>query len=325
MKKTIFLLLLFSAYFSYGQQNAVKTPERIIIANGEIITTEQFNEMDVKYIKSMDNGVSDERRAELFKKFGNKIGPKEFILEINLWTEEEMKERANTEEASTSALAHSQTPPPPTEFISIEQSYVLNVNDTIKDFTVQMLNGETVKLSDLKGQVVLLNFWATWCAPCIREFYAFPSQIIEPFNNSAFVLLPVSRGETMDKVKEKMEQLKKDGIDFNVGIDPDRSIFDLYAKEGIPKNFLIDKNGIIRYVSTGYSEERMNDLVSMIQELLDEIEPLSSFNQETTDDYGKESGDKSFTKKRTIIISVLGGLLVIAFFVISYRLRKKNS
>ena len=149
-------------------------------------------------------------------------------------------------------------PPPP------------NVNDSAKDFVVQMINGEKIKLSDLKGQIVLLNFWATWCGSCIEEFHAFPSKIIEPFKNSPFVLLPVSSGETMEKVKEKMAQLKKESIDFNVGIDPDRSVFHLYAQIGVPRSFLIDKNGVIRYISVGYNEEKLNNITSMINKLLDE-------------------------------------------------------
>jgi peroxiredoxin len=104
----------------------------------------------------------------------------------------------------------------------------------------------------------------------MQEFRVLPSTIVEPFKNSNFVLLPISRGETMEKVKEKMTELKERGIDFNVGIDPDRSIFDMYAIQGIPKNFLIDKNGVIRYASTGYSEEKMNDKVAMIKKLLAE-------------------------------------------------------
>jgi peroxiredoxin len=146
-----------------------------------------------------------------------------------------------------------------------------NVNDSAKDFVVQMINGEKIKLSELKGQVVLLNFWATWCGSCLAEFHVFPSKIVEPFKNSTFVLLPVSSGETMEKVKDKMAQLKKDGVDFNVGIDPDRSILHLYSKNaGVPRNFLIDKKGIIRYISIGYNEEKLNNISSMIKKLLNE-------------------------------------------------------
>ena len=197
----------------------------------------------------------------------------------------------------------------------VDQTYVLNVNDQAEDFIVQMINGETIKLSDLKGQVVLLNFWATWCRPCIAEFRAFPSAIIEPFKNSPFVLLPISIGETEEKVREKMAQLKEHGVDFNVGINPDCSIFKMYSKAGIPKNYLIDQYGIIRYVSSGFSEEGMNELASKIQELLDEIEPLTDIEQKPTDN------NKSATKN----IPVFAGLLAVAIVVISYIKKKKNN
>jgi peroxiredoxin len=145
------------------------------------------------------------------------------------------------------------------------QLLLLNVNDTAKDFTVQMITGETITLSDLRGRVVLLNFGATWCAPCMRKLRAFPA-LIEPFENSAFVLLPILMNE-MDCLKEQMEQFKKDGIDFNIGSDPERLIFSLYTR-GFA-TFLIDKNGIIRHTAIGYSEEGMNELATMIQKLLE--------------------------------------------------------
>jgi peroxiredoxin len=91
-----------------------------------------------------------------------------------------------------------------------------------------------------------------------------------PYQSREFVLLPIARGESQDKVARKMAALKKDGIEFNVGIDPDETIWNLYAQGGIPQNFLIDQNGIVRYVSTGYREENIDKLAQEIQKLLDE-------------------------------------------------------
>ena len=80
----------------------------------------------------------------------------------------------------------------------------------------------------------------------------------------------------MDCAKERMARFREVGIDFNVGVDTDRSIFSQYAR-GIPMTFLIDKQGIIRYASWGFSDGGLDELPSLIQELLDE-----EFEQETT-------------------------------------------
>ena len=104
MKKTVIILsaLTFIAS-SYGQVTKkqaettdssvsqqdviVKKPELVIIANDKIITMEQLEEYAERgYVKAMNNGVSDKRREELFEKFGEKIGPKEFIFDISLYT-----------------------------------------------------------------------------------------------------------------------------------------------------------------------------------------------------------------------------------------------
>ena len=250
MKSIFFLLLLFCTCFLYGQENAVKKPERVIIVNDEIVTMEQLKEYEKeKRISQMYNGVSNEMRDRLLEIIGDKLPPKEFIFYIVLHTEEEMR-----------------------MLKKIENAPAINVNDNAKDFSVKMIDGTAIKLSNLKGNVVLLNFWATWCAPCIREFYIFPSEIIEPFKNSAFVLLSISsgEGETEEKVKNKMAELKKYGVDFNVGIDPDRSIGISYSIKELPTNILIDKNSIIRYISTGYDDESLSNIASIIKNLLEE-------------------------------------------------------
>ena len=262
MKKLILLIFTIYGFTVFAQEKDIKKPEYVIIANNEIITQQKVEELGQQgWIKSMNKGVTEEERNKLADKFGDKIGDREFIIRIEILTEKEKIERQNK------IISENEKIP---EVKNRNNELKLNINDTANQFTVEMIDGKKINLSNLKGKVVLLNYWATWCAPCLMEFAEFPAKILEPFKGENFILIAISIGESREKVKEKMEKMKKYGVDFNVGIDPTTEIWNKYATGAIPKSFLIDKNGIIKYVSIGNSEGNVDKLAKEIKVLLAE-------------------------------------------------------
>lgn len=141
----------------------------------------------------------------------------------------------------------------------------VRVGQQVPAFKVEMMDGKTIDIASLKGKVVLVNFWATWCPPCRAELKRVPKEIVENFAKDDFALIAISRGEKRDVV-EKF--LAKEGYTFPAGLDPDGKIFALFADEGIPRNFVVDKAGKIAFTSIGYDEEEFPELVEKIAELL---------------------------------------------------------
>ena len=92
------------------------------------------------------------------------------------------------------------------------------------------------------GSVTLIDVWATWCPPCREELTHVQKEIIDRFAGQPFVFLPVSRGESRADVAAFRE---KTGYEFPMGLDSTRSVYDRYASNYIPRNFLIDREGRI--------------------------------------------------------------------------------
>jgi len=151
----------------------------------------------------------------------------------------------------------------------MEAASIVKVGDIAPDFTVKMLDGSSFKLSDTKGKIVLLNFWATWCGPCMAEFNEIPEKIIKRFKEKAdFIFIPVSREETQETVQTKMNQLKEKGIDFPVALDPARKVYDSYAKSYIPRNYLIGRDGKVVHATIGFNQDEFEGLIEKIAALL---------------------------------------------------------
>lgn len=157
--------------------------------------------------------------------------------------------KASQEEAAVEAVADS------------EYDHVA-VGDVAPDFTLPMYGGGEVKLADLRGKVVLLNFWATWCPPCMQELSVVQQQIIDRFAGQEFAFIFASRGDTEEQITKTR---KERGFDFPMAMDTDQSVFNRYAKKGIPHNYLIDREGRIVHIELGYSPEDFAEFVKLIE------------------------------------------------------------
>ena len=120
------------------------------------------------------------------------------------------------------------------------------------DFTLPSLDGQTVRLSDFRGKkAILLNFWATWCAPCRLEMPTM-DKAYQEYKSRGLEILAVSLDAGSNSVvKNFMQELK---LDFPVLLDPDMEVLRLYRQFSIPATFLIDKQGIVRHRELGYRD-----------------------------------------------------------------------
>ncbi len=148
----------------------------------------------------------------------------------------------------------------------VQATTLVEVGDTAPDFVVGMFDGTQVRLSELRGKVVLLNFWATWCPPCRAELARVGTDVIERFAGHDFVFLPLSRGESRSDVEAFRE---KNGYDFPMGLDSTKAVYGLYASNYIPRNFLIDREGKIVATSVGYDTAEFDELIRTIEKTLE--------------------------------------------------------
>lgn len=151
---------------------------------------------------------------------------------------------------------------------TIEATTIVKVGEVAPDFTVELSDGSSVTLSELKGKVVLLNFWATWCPPCREELTHVQSEIIDRFADKPFVMLPVSRGEAREVVDAFIAEK---GYAFKVGYDPEQAIYNKYATNYIPRNFIIDADGTIAFVGIGYDPEEFATMIKALDEKINNI------------------------------------------------------
>jgi peroxiredoxin len=134
------------------------------------------------------------------------------------------------------------------------------------DFTLHSMDGANLRLQEQRGQVVMLNFWASWCGPCRVEMPRL-NRLYQRYHGSGFQLLGVN---VDDDVRNAAGVWSKLGLKFPVLLDTEKKVSRLYDLNTMPSTVLIDRDGRVRYVHLGYKDGYEQTYEEQIRELLRE-------------------------------------------------------
>jgi thiol-disulfide isomerase/thioredoxin len=135
----------------------------------------------------------------------------------------------------------------------------VEVDKSAPDFELTDLNGDSVQLSDYRGQKVFLNFWASWCPPCRSEMPDIQKLYQEKFDN--FKIIAINVGESKAAAAEF---IKKNNFDFKVILDKNQEVSREYLVRGIPTSYFLDENGVIvNKISGVISYQKMIELARL--------------------------------------------------------------
>jgi peroxiredoxin len=148
-----------------------------------------------------------------------------------------------------------------------EQSSLVKVGMDAPDFKCRTVTGEDFSLSEEKGKVILINFFATWCRPCLFELPRLEKNIFLKYKDREdFRLIVIGR----DHNATELENFKKKfGLSLPIAPDPKREIYGKYAEETIPRSFIVGKDGKIKLVSEGYTKSEFMKIILAVQKELE--------------------------------------------------------
>jgi peroxiredoxin len=127
--------------------------------------------------------------------------------------------------------------------IDVERFLIVNVGETAPDFVATTMDGKELRLSELRGKVVLLDFWATWCGPCIARLPALQRLQQQHADGNDFVVVGISLDTGTEEVKQFIGQRKLSWPQIAAGPADKNPVAKAYNVEGVPATFLIDREG----------------------------------------------------------------------------------
>ena len=156
----------------------------------------------------------------------------------------------------------------PVKEIPADYGYIVKIGQQVPDFAVTTTDGKTVRMADLKGKVVMLQFTASWCGVCRKEMPHIEADIWAKYkSNPYFSLLAIDLDEPIEKVKKFAAEIP---VTYPLAPDPQGSVFYQFAGKGagVTRNVIVDKTGRIVFMTRLYKDEEFQQMKEVIAELL---------------------------------------------------------
>ena len=151
-------------------------------------------------------------------------------------------------------------------FFLMPLSYADTVSGPAPDFTLKSRTGENLKLSEYRGDVVMINFWASWCAPCRQEMPLL-EELYKKYSDLGFTLLAVNVEEDSSKADDLLRDIT---VTFPVLFDNTNKVSKLYKVVAMPSTVVIDRDGNMRYLHRGYLPGYEVEYQKQVKELIRE-------------------------------------------------------
>ena len=142
----------------------------------------------------------------------------------------------------------------------------VQLSSSAPDFTLKSVAGPNLRLQEQRGQVVMINFWATWCGPCRLEMPHL-NRIYDKYRSTGFVLLGVNID---DDPRAAADLAAKLGLRFPVLLDTDKKVSRVYDMSAMPATLLVDRDGRVRYIHRGYRDGVEKTYEEQVRSLLKE-------------------------------------------------------
>src|SRR6266550_9273697 len=142
---------------------------------------------------------------------------------------------------------HPASPPQPKEEAILAAG---EIGSQLPDFSVKDLQGREISSTDLRGKVVLIDFWATWCQPCKREMPGY-QQLLDRYGSRGFAVIGF-KFDTMADTEDPLQFAKKIGVNYPLAVAPDDLKQKFGGIEGLPTTMLYDRRGILRNKVVGF-------------------------------------------------------------------------